>query len=139
MAASAAALKTSDTLVTTLDDRLYKGGKFLFGGVRDTRIITFTGTPATGNIITNDLEYGYNSVLTLVRPSVDNGSASVSVASRRMLDDTITYGTAVTASQEDRCSVRSAGRYHRIALTPTGANWSSAIGMDIDYSEQGTR
>jgi hypothetical protein len=139
MAASAAALKTENTLVTTLDDRLYKGGKFLFGGVRDTKIITFTGANATGSIITNDLEYGYNSVLTLIRPSVDNGSASVSVASRRMLDDTITYGATVTASQEDRCSVRSAGRYHRIALTPTGANWSSAIGMDIDYSEQGTR
>jgi hypothetical protein len=56
-----------------------------------------------------------------------------------MLDDTITYGTAVTASQEDRCAVRSAGRYHRVSLTPTGANWFSAIGMDIDYSEQGTR
>jgi hypothetical protein len=139
MAASAAALKTVDSLTTTLDDRLYKGGKFLFGGVRDTRIITFTGTNATGSIITNDLEYGYNSVLTLIRPSVDNGSASVSVASRRMLNDTITYGATVTATEEDRCSVRSSGRYHRIALTPTGANWSSAIGMDIDYSEQGTR
>jgi hypothetical protein len=139
MAASAAALKTSDTLVTTLDDRLYKGGKFLFGGVRGTRIITFTGTYATGSIITNDLEYGYNSVITLIRPSVDNGSANVQVASRKMLDDTITYGSSVSASQEDRCSVRSSGRYHRIALTPTGANWSSAIGMDIDYSEQGTR
>ena len=139
MAASAAALKTIDTLVTTLDDRLYKGGKFLFGGVRDTKIITFTGTPATANIITNDLEYGYNSVLTLIRPSVDNGSSSISVASRRMLDDTITYGSSVTASQEDRCSVRSAGRYHRISLTPTGANWSSAIGLDLDYSEQGSR
>ena len=139
MAASAAALKTVDTLTTTLDDRLYAGGKFLFGGVRDTKIITFTGTPATATITTNDLEYGYNSVLTLIRPSVDNGSASVSVASRRMLDDTITYGTAVTASQEDRCAVRSSGRYHRIALTPTGADWFSAIGMDIDYSTQGTR
>lgn len=139
MAASAAALRTIDTITTTLDDRLFKGGKFLFGGVRDTRIITFTGTYATGSIVTNDLEYGYNSVVTLIRPSVDNGSASVSVASRRMLDDTITYGTSVTASQEDRCAVRSSGRYHRIALTPTGANWSSAIGMDIDYSEQGTR
>jgi hypothetical protein len=139
MEASAAALKTIDTLATTLDDRLYAGGKFLFGGVRDTKIITFTGSPATATITTNDLEYGYNSVVTLIRPSVDNGSASVSVASRRMLDDTITYGSAVTASQEDRCSVRSAGRYHRVNLTPTGANWSSAIGMDIDYSEQGTR
>ena len=139
MAASAAALKTIDTLVTTMDDRLYKGGKFLFGGVRDAKVITFTGTPATATITTNDLEYGYNSVLTLIRPSVDNGSASVSVASRRMLNDTITYGTAVTASEEDRCAVRSAGRYHRVSLTPTGANWFSAIGMDIDYSTQGTR
>ena len=139
MAASAAALKTIDTLTTTLDDRLYAGGKFLFGGVRDTKVITFTGTYATANITTNDLEYGYNSVLTLIRPSVDNGSADVAVASRRMLDDTITYGSTVSASQEDRCSVRSAGRYHRVSLTPTGADWHSAIGMDIDYSTQGTR
>ena len=139
MAASAAALKTIDTLVTTMDDRLYKGGKFIFGGVRDAKIITFTGTNATASITTNDLEYGYNSVLTLIRPSVDNGSASVSVASRRMLDDTITFGSSVSASQEDRCAVRSAGRYHRVNFVPTGANWFSAIGMDIDYSEQGTR
>ena len=139
MEASSAAAKTIDTLATTLDDRLYKGGKFLFGGVRNAKIITFTGTYATASIITNDLEYGYNSVLTLIRPSVDNGSASVSVASRRMLDDSLYYGSTVSADQEDRCSVRSAGRYHRVALTPTGSNWYSAIGMDIDYSEQGTR
>ena len=139
MAASAAAAKTIDTLVTTMDDRLYKGGKFIFGGVRDAKIITFTGTNATASITTNDLEYGYNSVLTLIRPSVDNGSASVSVASRRMLDDTITFGSSVSASSEGRCPVRSASRYHRVNFVPTGANWFSAIGMDIDYSEQGTR
>jgi len=139
MAASAAAAKTIDTLVTTMDDRLYKGGKFIFGGVRDAKIITFTGTNATASITTNDLEYGYNSVLTLIRPSVDNGSADVSVASRRMLDDTITFGSSVSASSEGRCPVRSASRYHRVNFVPTGANWFSAIGMDIDYSEQGTR
>ena len=98
-----------------------------------------SGTNATASITTNDLEYGYNSVLTLIRPSVDNGSADVSVASRRMLDDTITFGTSVSASQEGRCPVRSAGRYHRVNFVPTGANWFSAIGMDIDYSTQGTR
>ena len=139
MEASAAASRTIDSLVTTLDDRLYAGGKFLFGGVRDTRIITFTGSNATATITTNDLEYGYNSVLTLIRPSVDNGSADVSVASRRMLDDTITYSTPISASSENRCPVRSAGRYHRVSITPTGANWFSAIGIDLDYSEQGTR
>jgi hypothetical protein len=139
MAASAAALKTVDTLTTTLDDRLYAGGKFLFGGVRDTKVITFTGLPVTATISTNDLEYGYNSVLTLIRPSVDNGSADVSVASMRMLDDTVTYSTPVSASPEGRCSVRSAGRYHRVSITPTGANWHSAIGVDLDYTTQGTR
>jgi hypothetical protein len=122
-----------------MDDRLYKGGKFIFGGVRDAKIITFTGTNATASITTNDLEYGYNSVLTLIRPSVDNGSASVSVASRRMLDDTITFGSSVSASSEGRCPVRSASRYHRVNFVPTGANWFSAIGMDIDYTTQGTR
>jgi hypothetical protein len=139
MAASAAALKTVDTLVTTLDDRLYKGGKFLFGGVRDAKIVTFTGAYATATLTTNDLEYGYNSVVTLIRPSVDNGSATIQIASRKMLNDDITYSTTKTTDAEDRCSVRSAGRYHRVSLTPTGANWFSAIGMDIDYSEQGTR
>ena len=139
MAASAAALKTLDTLVTTLDDRLYKGGKFLFGGVRDTRIITFTGQPATATITTNNLEYGYNSVVTLIRPSVDNGSADASIASVRQLNQSFTYSTPISANSEGRVSVRSYGRYHRISLTPTGANWSSAIGLDLDYSEQGTR
>jgi len=139
MAASAAALKTVDTLTTTLDDRLYKGGKFLFGGVREAKIVTFTGPNATATLNTNDLEYGYNSVVTLIRPSVDNGSATIQIASRKMLDDEITYSTTKTTDAEGRCSVRSAGRYHRVSLTPTGANWFSAIGMDIEYSEQGTR
>jgi hypothetical protein len=56
-----------------------------------------------------------------------------------MLDDTITFGSSVSASSEGRCPVRSASRYHRVNFVPTGANWFSAIGMDIDYSEQGTR
>jgi hypothetical protein len=56
-----------------------------------------------------------------------------------MLDDTITYSTHISASEENRCSVRSAGRYHRVSITPTGANWFSAIGLDLDYTEQGTR
>jgi len=139
MAASAAGLKTIDTLTTALDDRLYKGGKFLFSGVKNTKIATFTGVNATATLTTNDLEYGYNSVVNLIRPSVDNGSATVQIASRKMLNDEITYSATKTTDEEDRCSVRSAGRYHRVSLTPTGSNWTSAIGMDIDYSEQGTR
>jgi hypothetical protein len=139
MAASTAGLKTVDTLTTTLDDRLYAGGKFLFGGVRDAKIVTFTGPYETATITTNDLEYGYNSIVTLIRPSIDNGSANASIASRKMLDDTLYYSAPIAATQENRVSARSYGRYHRVSLTPTGSAWTSAIGLDLDYSEQGTR
>ena len=138
-AAATAGLVSLDALSASLDDRIWKGGKFLFGGVRDDRIVVFTGTRATATLTTNDIEFGYNTLATLVRPSVDNGSADVQIASRRELNDTITFTTAVSADAEGRVGVRSHGRYHRINVTPTGANWTLAIGLDMDYSQAGNR
>lgn len=138
-AAATAGLVSLDALSASLDDRIWKGGKFLFGGVRDDRIVVFTGTRATATLTTNDIEFGYNTLATLVRPSVDNGSADVQIASRRELNDTINFTTAVSADAEGRVGVRSHGRYHRINVTPTGANWTLAIGLDMDYSQAGNR
>ena len=138
-AAATAGLVSLDALSASLDDRIWKGGKFLFGGVRDDRIVVFTGTRATATLTTNDIEFGYNTLATLVRPSVDNGSADVQIASRNELNDTITFTTAVSADAEGRVGVRSHGRYHRINVTPTGANWTLAIGLDMDYSQAGNR
>lgn len=139
MAAATTGTRTLDTLGASLDDRLWTGGTYMFAGVTNGYIVTFTGTPATANINTGDIELGYNSVVTLARPQVDNGSASVSVASRRELDDTITYSTQVVATSEGRCSLRSAGRYHRISLIPSGSNWKHAVSVDIDIESQGSR
>ena len=138
-AAATAGLVSLDALSASLDDRIWKGGKFLFGGVRDDRIVVFTGTRATATLTTNDIEFGYNTLATLVRPSVDNGSADVQIASRRELNDTINFTTAVSADAEGRVGVRSHGRYHRINVTPTGTNWTLAIGLDMDYSQAGNR
>jgi hypothetical protein len=138
-AAATAGLVSLDALSASLDDRIWKGGKFLFGGVRDDRIVVFTGTRATATLTTNDIEFGYNTLATLVRPSVDNGSADVQIASRRELNDTITFTTAVSADAEGRVGVRSHGRYHRINVIPTGANWTLALGLDMDYSQAGNR
>lgn len=138
-AAATTGLKSLDALSASLDDRIWKGGKFLFGGVRNDRIIVFTGTRPTATLTTNDLEFGYNSLVNLIRPSVDNGSADVKIASRKELNDTITFGTVVSANSEGRVGVRSHGRYHRISVTPTGANWTLAIGVDVDYNQAGTR
>jgi len=127
-----------DTLPASLDDRLWVGGKFLFAGFKDAKIVTFTGSNYNSELITPDLEVGYNSVATLVRPQIDNGSATIKVASRRELDDNIAFGSSVTTSQEGRASIRSAGRYHRFSISPTG-NWTNATSIDVDFKPQGNR
>lgn len=138
-AAATAGLVSLDALSASLDDRIWKGGKFLFGGVRDDRIIVFTGTRPTATLTTNDLEFGYNSLVNLIRPSVDNGSANVQIASRKELNDDVIFSSSVSANDEGRVGVRSHGRYHRIKVTPTGDNWSLAIGVDLDFNQAGTR
>jgi hypothetical protein len=78
-------------------------------------------------------------VITLARPQVDNGSATVSVASRTLLSDGLTFGTAVAADSENRVSLRANGNYHRLKVTPTGDNWTTAVGVDIEITGQGVR
>lgn len=128
-----------DALTTSLDSRLYVGGKYFLGGTFGNKIMTYTGPNLTGDIETGDIDVGANSVITLARPQIDNGSADISVASRTLLSQSVNYGTAVSADSENRCSLRSAGRYHRIKVVPTGSNWTSAVAVDIDIVAQGTR
>jgi hypothetical protein len=127
-----------DTMPASLDSRLFIGGKFLFAGAKDTKVVIFTGTSITPTLVTTDVEVGYNSVATLARPQIDNGTANVAVASRRELDDTIEFSAYVAASSEGRCSLRSAGRYHRFSVQPTG-NWTTAMAIDVELKPQGNR
>ncbi len=127
-----------DTMPASLDSRLFIGGKFLFAGAKANKIVTFTGTSITPQLITTDVEIGYNSVATLARPQIDNGTAQVAVASRRELDDTIGFSAFVPATSEGRCNLRSAGRYHRFNVQPTG-NWTTAMAVDVDVKPQGNR
>ena len=131
-------LATLDTMVASLDSRLFIGGKFLFAGAIGSNIAIFTGTAITPTLVTTDVEVGYNSVATLARPQIDNGTANVAVASRRELDDTIEFGPYVPATSEGRCSFRSAGRYHRFSVQPTG-NWTTAMAVDVELKPQGNR
>ena len=128
-----------DALTTSLDSRLYVGGKYFLGGTLGTRVMTYTGANQTGYISTGDLDIGANSVVTLARPIIDNGSATVAIASRTLLDQGVTFGSAVAASSENRVPLRSAGRYHRLKVTPTGSNWNNAISVDVDITPQGVR
>ena len=128
-----------DTILTTFDSRLWLGGKLQLAGVDGAKIVTFSGANATAYIETGDIEVpGSTSAITMVKPIVDDGSASVALLSRRLLSQSTTFGSQTAADSENRVAVRGIGRYHRLQLTPTGS-WTSAVAMDIDLSPLGTR
>jgi hypothetical protein len=128
-----------DALGSSLDSRLWVGGKFELAGGRGAKIVTFTGSPMTATLNTGDIEVEARfSNLRLVRPIVDGGTADVALASRARLGDAVTFGAYQTPSSEDRVSVRGTGRYHRLSFQPTG-NWETAIGADIEMEAQGLR
>ena len=129
-----------DALATSLDSRQWVGGKMLLAGVRDAKIVTFTGVNSTATIQTGDLSAeNRKTAVTLVQPIVDNGSASVAIASRDLLSSQVTFGTSVAADSENRVSLRSMGRYHQLQFTPTGDNWQTAIGADVELMPMGGR
>lgn len=128
-----------DALATSLDSRVWLGGKLSLAGVSATKIITFSGPAKTGLIETPDFGNGIASMVSLARPVVNDGSASVAIASRMLLSDTPTFGALVAANSDNRVGLRSVGKYHRLRVTPTGNNWSSAIAVDVDVNPAGNR
>jgi hypothetical protein len=127
-----------DALDIPLDSRVFAGGQLLFAGVSGAKIIAFSGQPKTANITTGDIDVG-RSTVTLVRPTVDGGSGSVAISSRDLLNEQVEFGSNVAADAENRVSIRSNGEYHRLRLTPTGSNWETAVGLDVDVVKQGDR
>ena len=129
-----------DALATSLDSRVWLGGKIVLAGYDGAKIITFSGQPKTGQIDTSDLETGSNkSMITLAKPIVDNGSGSVAIATRQLLNETPTFGSYTAADAEGRIGLRSLGRYHRLSVQPSGVEWSSAIGVELEIQQAGMR
>ena len=130
---------TIDSLTSSLDSRLWSGGKVLLSGTIGAKIVTFTGAPMEGDIQTGDFEAGPQSIVQLARPQVDNGSASVAAFSRFRLDTVVQFGNVYPASVENRVSLRSLGRYHRLKIVPTGDQWRHIVAIDVDVTKVGAR
>lgn len=131
-------LPSIDNLTASLDDRAYAGGTWFLGGVFNNQIYGFTGGLQQAYITSNDIDIG-RSMISLSKPIVDGGSAEVAVGSRVLLSDTISYTNFVPADAENRVSLRSNGYYHRIRVKPTGNNWKTVVGTEIEYFTQGAR
>lgn len=127
-----------DALGISLDSRFWVGDKLLLAGVVDDKIVTFSGANSDAEIITGDIGGGSNSMIRLAKPQIDSGSASVAVASRARLDAAISFGSTATTSTENRASLRSHGRYHRLKVVPSGL-WTNAVAVDVDVVGAGAR
>lgn len=127
-----------ENVPASLDSRLWAGGKPLFAGVRSTQVILFSGTPMEAELISGDIEEGMQSIAKTALPQVDGGSADIAVASRFRLDEGVVFGSDVSATIENRVSLRSVGRYHRVRVRPTG-NWKTIMAVDLELQPVGGR
>lgn len=133
------AFGTLDTLESSLDSRIWTGGKSQFVGGSGAKIVTFSGTNLTGTINTGDIEIpGQSSTINMSRPLVDGGSASLAYATRNRLADSVTFSSYSAADSEGRAAFRTTGRYHRLSIQPSGS-WTTAIGIDYDIVPTGSR
>jgi hypothetical protein len=119
-------------------DRTWSGGDLLLAGTDGAKIVTFTGGNATASITTGDITSNATTMISMARPIIDSGSATVSVASRNLLSTQTSFGSAVSANSDGRSPQRSVGRYHRVRVSPTG-NWTSASGVELELANAGTR
>jgi hypothetical protein len=102
-------------------------------------VITFNGLPKSAVLETGDISTGGMAMVNLAKPQVDNGSATVALASRLLLNENVTYGSDVAADSDNRVSMRGAGRYHRLRVKPTGDNWKMAVAVDVEVIPMGSR
>jgi hypothetical protein len=131
-------LPSIDAASITLDDRAYAGGTWFLAAVYGQKVYGFTGDYAEASVTTNDIDIG-RSLMTLVKPIVDNGSGDVAVSSRVLLQDNVTFTSYASPDSINRVSVRSSGNYHRVKVRPTGSNWRTVVAVDVDVTKAGNR
>ena len=134
-----------DTLPSSLDSAVYKGGEFFFAGAKDKKIQTFTGDNLDAIVETGefDLQAGRSSLVSGIIPYIENDSGSAltvtaQVASRDSGNAEVVFGAASTLNTDNFCPVRSSGRFHRVRLNLSGS-WTNVQGIDVDGQVRGRR
>lgn len=127
----------------SLDSDKWRGGALRFGAFdQNHKLSFFTGPIRKGSIDTGDFQpsAGMRWQTNSVRPLIDGSSVDVSIASRSVLSDAVSYGSAKTVNSEGYCPVRVEGRYQRYRTSITSsATWSHIQGLEIDFETMGGR
>jgi len=129
-----------EDLPASLDSDLYKGGGYIFGGSKDKKLHSFTGSPIAATVETAEFALGQNrhAVVNRVIPLTQGGAVTVQVGTRNRQTDQQSFGTAASLNTQGFCPTRAQGRFHTVRCNLTG-NWKFAQGVDIDGKVLGER
>ena len=129
-----------DALPSSLDSNLYVGGIYVFGGSKDKKLHTFTGTSIEATVETAEFSISQkrHGILNRVIPMTEGGTVTSQVGTRNRQTDSQTFGTASSLNTQGFCPVRAQGRFHIVRCNLTG-NWNFAQGVDIDGKALGER
>jgi hypothetical protein len=130
-----------DALPFSLDSREYMGQALNFAAFNTSNTLqTFEGTDMTATFETGDRQpfKGRRALITNSRPLVEGDSASPSVAisSRGKLNESATFGSAVSINADGECPVIREGRYLRTRVNIVGG-FTHAQGVEVQAESGG--
>lgn len=129
-----------EDLGASLDSELFKGGGYIFGGSKNKKLQSFTGSPVAATVETAEFALGQNrhAVVNRVIPLTQGGTVTVQMGTRNRQTDDQSFGTASSLNTQGFCPTRAQGRFHTVRCNLTG-NWKFAQGVEIDGKVLGER
>lgn len=127
---------------TPVDDRLYQGGQPKLAALDDElKLATFSGTPMAATLETSEMTNLKHQRITGVQAIIDTASATVRLAYKQRLQDSLLYGSSVSIDVDGFAPVDEAGKVYALEMTvPAGTLWTNAEGFDgIEGNRGGPR
>lgn len=123
-----------DALLFSLDSRVWTGSTALFSGFNsDHKQANFTGTALDATIETQEVELTPNMRTNIqeIRPFIEGfDTVTIQIGGRNSLDESVTWGSAISANSAGNFPCRSNYRYHRMRVNMSGG-FSHAQGLSI--------
>lgn len=128
-----------DALTTTLDSRTYTGGAQILSAFNSSHYAgTFTGSAMAATVDTGEVELtrGGRSAVQEVRPLVDGNAASITVGTRNLVSDSVTWGSAISQNASGFCPARTNANFHRFRVTTSGS-FNFIQGLKVEHTKIG--
>jgi hypothetical protein len=124
-----------DALPFSLDSRVWAGGALNLSAFNsDHRLVNFTGTAMDATFETGEknlAKKGGRAYVRNSRPIVAGGTISVQIGKRDLLNQSASFGSAISVNSDGECPTDSEGRYHRFKVNTTG-DFEHAQGLDVE-------